>query len=142
MFLAPGRPLAEAMVVTDGLIAYVGDRASAERIAGPNHATIDLEAGLVLPGFVDGHAHILGTGQVHDQVDLVAVTEFAEIERRLKEWVAAHPDAPRVRANGWLHTSVSGRPTRQLLDAVVADRPVYVQAYDYHSIWLNSAALA
>ncbi|MFL1378942.1 MULTISPECIES: amidohydrolase [unclassified Nocardiopsis] len=141
-FTAAGRPRAEAMVVRDGRIAYVGDRETAGRIAGPGHTAVDLGGGLVLPGFVDGHAHVLGTGEATRQADLAGAADFPEVARRIRAWAADHPGAPRVRATAWRHDAVDGRPTRQLLDALVPDRPVYVQAYDYHSIWVNTAALA
>ena len=136
----PGR--AEAMVVRDGRIAFVGDPETAERVAGPDHTTIDLEGRLVLPGFVDGHAHVLRTGEARSHADLSGAEEFPEVAKRIARWAGDNPGAPRVRATGWLHASVPGRPTRQMLDALVPDRPVYVQAYDYHSVWVNSAALA
>src|SRR5215218_1491129 len=43
---------------------------------------------------------------------------------------------------GWLFDSLPGAPTAEMIDAVVADVPVYLDANDYHSCWVNSAALA
>ncbi|MFI6599511.1 amidohydrolase [Nonomuraea sp. NPDC050536] len=142
-FTADRRPWAEAMVVADGRIGYVGDAGTARRLAGPGVTEVDLGGALVLPGFVDGHAHVLSTGSASHQADLTGAGELAEIQCRIGQWAAAHPDAKRVRAYGWQHAEVpGGRPTRQMLDAVVPDRPVYAQAADFHSIWLNTAALA
>jgi predicted amidohydrolase YtcJ len=142
VFTAAQRRDAEAIVVDDGLIAYVGDERTARRIAGDGATEVDLRGATVLPGFVDGHAHIVGTGEAAAQVDLWGAGDVAEIQRRIRVWADDNPDAPRIRAQGWNHGAIPGGvPTRQQLDAV-SDRPIYAQAYDFHSIWLNSAAVA
>lgn len=143
IFTADQRPWAEALVVDGERLAYVGDRATAERVAGPDALIHDLGGATVLPGFVDGHAHVVGTGEAAAQVNLWGAGSVEEIQRRIAAWSLAHPEAPRVLATGWKHADVpGGHPDRAMLDAVVADRPVYAQAYDFHSIWLNTAALA
>jgi predicted amidohydrolase YtcJ len=142
-FTASGRPWAEALLVADGRIAYVGDTATARRLAGGGVVEVDLEGGLALPGFVDAHAHILSTGEVQNHVDLWGATDLAEIQARIKTWATDNPGAERIRAHGWQHAAVpGGRPTREMLDAVVPDRPVYALAFDFHSIWCNTAGLA
>lgn len=142
IFTADRRPWADALVVVGDRIAYVGDGASAERIAGPAALIHDLGGATVLPGFVDGHAHVVGTGEAAAQVDLWGANSLEEIQRRIKRWADDNPQAPRVLANGWKHADVpGGHPDRHMLDTIVADRPVYAQAYDFHSIWLSTAAL-
>lgn len=143
IFTADRRPWAEALVVVADRLAYVGDVATAERIAGSNALIHDLAGATVLPGFVDGHAHVVGTGEAAEQVSLWGANSLEEIQHRIGLWAKAHPDAPRVLATGWKHGDIpGGMPDRAMLDAVVADRPVYAQTYDFHSIWLNTAALA
>lgn len=140
-FIAAGRR-AEALLVSGDRIAYVGDELTARRIAGDATTVTDLAGATVLPGFVDGHAHIVGTGEAASQVDLWGAADLAEIQRRIAAWIASNPEAPRVRVQGWNHGMLpDGIPDRGMLDAVVADRPVYAQCYDFHSIWLNTAAL-
>ncbi|HJQ04723.1 MAG TPA: amidohydrolase [Nocardioides sp.] len=142
-FTADSRPWAEALVVVGERIAYVGDADTAARIAGDDAMIHDLDGATVLPGFVDGHAHVVGTGEAAAQVDLWGAGSVEEIQRRIAVWAAEHPDAPRVLATGWKHGDIpGGAPDRGMLDGVVSDRPVYAQAYDFHSIWLNTAALA
>ena len=138
----PDRPQAEAMAVVGDTIAYVGDADEALRIAGPRAASIDAGDGLVLPGFVDGHAHLLGTGAALTRAGLRAATSLDEITDEVQRWANAHPDAPRVLGSGWGFSAVpGGTPTRHMLDAVIADRPVYLDASDHHSVWCNTAAL-
>ena len=66
-----------------------------------------------------------------------------EIQRRVGDWAAAHPQESRVLGTSWVHGDIpGGHPTKEMLDAVVPNRPVYLEAYDFHSSWVNSAALA
>lgn len=85
VFTAADRRWAEAIVVEGERIAYVGDEATAARIAGADAETIDLDGARVLPGFVDGHAHVVGTGEAAQQVDLWGANTVAEIQRRVSE---------------------------------------------------------
>jgi predicted amidohydrolase YtcJ len=143
IFTADARPFADALVVDGDRFLYVGDVETARRLAGPDAASEDLGGSLVLPGFVDGHAHVVGTGEVASFVDLWGADTLDEIQARIAARAAEDADSVRLRAHGFQHGAVPGGiPHRSQLDAVEASRPVYVQAYDFHSIWLNTAALA
>lgn len=143
IFTAASPRRATALVVHDGTLAYVGDDDTARRVGGGADATVvDLGGATVLPGFVDGHAHVINTGEAAQHVDLWSATSLDDIQQAIAAHAAAHPELPRIRAHGWRHDVVGGLPTRQMLDSVVPDRPVYAQAFDFHSVWLNSAALA
>ena len=139
----PARPSAEAMVVDGDRITFVGTLDEATSLAGPGAEVIDAGDGVVLPGFFDGHAHLLGAGQALSRAVLRPCTTLAEIHDELRRWAAENPDAPRVCGVGWVFTAVPGHmPTRQMLDELISDRPVYLDASDLHSVWCNSAALA
>jgi predicted amidohydrolase YtcJ len=143
IFTAAGPLWASAMLVQGERVSYVGDVDTARRIGHPDVREIDLNGAMILPGFIDAHAHVLATGQAEERADLVTATDLAEIQRKVTDWAHQYPNQPRVLAQGWLYSSVpEGSPTRQMLDAAVADRPVYALANDHHSIWLNTAALA
>lgn len=135
-------PWAEAVVVAGGEIRFVGRATDAADVAGSGAARIDVDGGLVLPGFVDGHVHVELTGESLGQAQLRDVNDLAGIQRRLVGWLDEHPGAPRVPGTGWVHGSVpNGTPTKEMIDEVVPDVPVYLHAYDYHSCWVNTAAL-
>ena len=103
---------------------------------------IDVDGGLVLPGFVDGHVHITLTGSSMLKAYLRDATTVEEIQRRVKAWADANPHEPRVLGTDWVHSVLpDNKPTKEMLDAVVSDRPVYLEAFDFHSCWVNSAAL-
>ena len=131
-------------MVTDGdAIVFVGDLAGARAVAGADADVIDAGSGLVLPGFVDGHAHLSLTGDSLLKAQLRGCADLDAIGRELRAWAAAHPDEPRVLGTSWLFTAVpGGRPTAEMLDAYVPDRPVYLEANDFHSQWVNTVALA
>ncbi|GAA5126693.1 amidohydrolase [Haloechinothrix salitolerans] len=138
----PEWPSAEALVVRGERIDYVGDNATARARAGADALELDLAGRTVLPGFVDGHAHVVMAGEAQLKAHLTDAASLAEIQRRVAAWAEANPDAPRVLGRGWLFSAVpDGKPTRTMLDDVVPDRPVYLDANDYHSVWVNTAAL-
>ncbi|MEV7607131.1 amidohydrolase [Paenarthrobacter sp. NPDC089322] len=141
IFTADTRRWADAMIVQGERILYVGDAATAKRLAGDTEST-DLQGRLVLPGFVDGHAHVIGTGEALGQVSLWGAASVEEIQQRIAARHAERPDGPRILATGWLHGAIPGGvPSARMLDAVVANKPVYAFAYDFHSVWVNTAAL-
>lgn len=139
----PENPVAESLVVRGSQIAYVGPDTAAAAHAGPHATRVELGGATVVPGFVDGHAHVLMTGQAHLAAHLTDATDLTDIRQRVAQWGDNNPDASRVMGQGWLYQAVpDGTPTKEMLDAAVADRPVYLDANDYHSVWVNSAALA
>ena len=96
----------------------------------------------MLPGFVDGHAHLLMSGGALLQAQLRSCESLDHIAEALVQWRKRNPTAERVLGIGWLFSAVpDGVPTRQMLDAVIADTPVYLSAADLHSTWVNTAAL-
>lgn len=133
------------MVIDGATITYVGD-APIEvpgELPGEHFDVIDAGEGVVVPGFVDGHAHLLHAGAALTRAALRSCTSLEDIAAELRRWLAANPDAPRVLGVGWVFAAVADHaPTRQMLDAVIDDRPVYLDASDLHSVWCNSAALA
>ncbi|MEZ5226473.1 MAG: amidohydrolase [Acidimicrobiales bacterium] len=144
MFTADeAQPFAEAVVIAGSRLAYVGSTAKAVALAGPGAKRIDADGGLVLPGFVDGHVHVAMTGANLRKAQLRDAVDLDDICHRIARWADANPTAPRVLGTSWLGTAIPGGvPTKEMLDAVIPDRPVYLEANDLHSSWVNSAALA
>lgn len=131
-------PHAEAVAVKGNRIVYVGDNAGAEAWRGEKTRLIDGQGRTLTPGFIDTHVHLfwgaiwMGNAQlqaVKTKDDLKQVLlEFAN-ENRTNEWVIGR---------GIKYGIVS---TRQELDVIIADRPVYIGAYDGHTGWANTKAL-
>ncbi|NLP83096.1 amidohydrolase [Microbacterium sp. CFH 90308] len=142
IFTADPRPentWADAFVVDDDTIVFAGSASDAPATGD----TVDLQGRLVLPGFTDAHTHLLGMGTALGQLHLTDARSLDEIQARLRDARADAPDVPALWGRGWLFDSVpDGRPTAEMLDAAVSDVPVFLDANDYHSCWVNSAALA
>jgi hypothetical protein len=137
------RRWAEAVAVANGRIVFVGGDADAARWIGPKTRVVDLAGRMLLPAFHDSHVHPVDGGMDSLEVDLHGLATPAEVLEKVRSYAAAHPDAAWVRGSGWeLPTFPNANPTRDLLDRIVPDRPVFLYAMDGHSAWVNSKALA
>jgi predicted amidohydrolase YtcJ len=134
-------PVARALAIAgDRIAGGVGTHETA--LASPEH--VDLGGRCVLPGFTDSHVHFPTWALAQRQVRL---EDTATLDEALERVAAAAPDIP---AGGWLRGtgwrsgdwSPSTEPTKEALDRVTGDTPAALMARDYHSLWLNSAALA
>jgi predicted amidohydrolase YtcJ len=122
-----------AMGGTNELIVY----------RGASTKIIDAGGRLVLPGFVDCHIHFMDGSLGLTQVDLNDAKKIPEIQKRVKDYAAAHPEKAWITGMGWTYPTFgpSALPHKKILDDVVPDRPVYLVAFDGHSSWANSKAL-
>jgi len=140
----PKQPWVEALAVRDGKIVAVGSARDIAAYRTPATRVIDAQGRLVLPGFTDCHIHFMegSLGLLH--VDLNGAATVAEIQKRVNEYATAHPREPWILGMGWTYPTFapSGMPDKKYLDAVVPGRPVYLEAYDGHTSWANSKALA
>jgi predicted amidohydrolase YtcJ len=134
--LDPGRPVAPAVLVEDGRVAALCDPADAP--AGTRH--VDLGGGCVVPGFTDAHVHFPTWALTRREVQLDGAGSAEEVARRVAAAVEAAPPGRWVRGFGW--AAEGWTPAREQLDAVSGDVPVALLSHDWHSLWLNSAALA
>jgi len=137
------QPWAQALAIRDGKIVAVGSENEIARLSGPHTKTIDAAQRLVLPGFTDCHNHFLDGSLSLMQVDLEGATTVAEMQERVRTYAAAHPELIWILGRGWAYTVFppGSLPNRQQLDAVVPDRPVYLESFDGHTWWANSKAL-
>lgn len=139
----PSQPWAEALAVRAGRVAFVGRDADAARLKGPKTQVLALRGRLVTPGFEDAHLHLMSGARNLERVDLSEETTLAGLQERIRQFAKANPGSPWVVGRGWVYGSFpGGLPTREQLDAVVPDRPAYMDCYDGHTGWANSKALA
>jgi hypothetical protein len=137
------RSWAETVAVSKGRIVYVGTDAGSKPWLGAQTRVVDLGGKMLLPAFHDSHAHPVDGGIDSLEVDLHGLDTPEEVVEKVRGYAAAHPDASWVRGTGWeLPTFPNANPTKDLLDRVVPDRPVFLWAMDGHSSWVNSKALA
>ena len=106
-------------------------------------APVDLAGGTLLPGFIDAHVHPVSAGYQLRRCDLRAASTASGYTTLVAAYAAEHPGQEWITGGGWSMDAFSGGvPTRDLLDTVVADRPVFLPNRDGHGAWVNSAALA
>ena len=109
---------------------------------GPNTRVVDAGGGLVMPGFNDAHVHFLMGARNLQNLELSEETTVDGVLRRIAEFSRTHPDREWLLGRGWFYAVFpNGMPDRALLDQVVPDRPMAIEAYDSHTTWVNTAAL-
>lgn len=104
---------------------------------------VDGEGRVVVPGFIDAHAHLMGLGLGTLVLDLSGTQSLDEALSRIAAYAAAYPDRPWIIGRGW-NQEVWGLgrfPTAADLDAIVSDRPVWLERVDGHAGWANTMAL-
>lgn len=137
-----GAPRAEAVVVRDDTIIYVGDAEGASEFIGESTDVRNLGGQLVLPGFIDTHAHPVAGGAYATALSLETWGTVEEWVEAIAEYAAANEDAGLLFGYGFLATTFGPTgPTRQLIDAVVPDTPVLIMDEGFHAAWANTAAL-
>ena len=143
VFAADGTaPFDGAVAVRGNEILRVGETRAIRRLRRPQTLEIDARGGTLMPGFNDAHLHLISGGLGLDRVNLLEATTYDAIADAIKAFAAKHPEQPWVVGRGWYYEPFpGGLPTRQLLDAIVPDRPAYLTAYDGHTAWVNTKAL-
>lgn len=134
------RPQAEALAISGDRILAVGSNEEVKLLASPDTAIVDLRGRLVVPGFQDSHLHFPGASV--NQVDLADAETLQEFQKRITDFAKAHPSLPWITGGGWGYSAFPNQTVdKKYLDAVVSDRPVYVNERDGHMGFGNSKAL-
>lgn len=131
----------QALLIRRGRIAAMGSEADLRRRA-PKAAVVKLEGGVLLPGFIEGHAHVEGLGKLAETVNLTEAPSLPEALARVRTWASAHPEGW-ITGRGWDQNLWPGKafPSASDLDAVTGARPAFLRRVDGHAGWANSAAL-
>jgi predicted amidohydrolase YtcJ len=136
------RRWATAVAVTGGAIVAVGDDRQVGEHIGPSTDVVDLGGRMLLPGFQDAHVHPVSGGLEMLRCDLNVGTTAPDYLETVAGYAAAHPDEAWIAGGGWsMDAFPGGSPTRDGLDGVVPDRPVFLHSRDGHSAWVNTRAL-
>jgi len=136
-------PTAEAVLIRDDRILFVGPLASAKAKAAKDVRDLDLKGAAAYPGFVDAHAHLTGVGLRELTLNLDQVKSVAELIATVKAYAAAHPEGA-IYGRGWIETHWPEKrfPTKADLDAAAPGRIVVLGRSDGHASVVSSAALA
>ena len=136
------REFVQAIAIRDGKIVALG-RTEDLRSRYQSAQTIDLNGRAALPGLHDAHVHPIGGAAQLATCQLSGLKTPDEVRAAILAFAQANPQAPWVRGRGWelFVFPPDGNPTRQFLDSIVPDRPVYLASWDGHSAWVNTKAL-
>jgi hypothetical protein len=133
-------PTAQAIAITGKTISYVGTNDGVQPFIGAKTQVIDLKGQMLLPGLIESHIHptmALLAGGADLQFD-----SLDQLLSSVKKWADAHPDAKVIRGFGWRYSLFpTGGPSKEPLDKLFPDRPVFLLAIDAHSAWVNGKAL-
>jgi len=137
------RPWVGAVAVSGDTVVAVGDSAEIARLAGPETRVLANGAGLVTPGFMDGHLHFTDGGFQLASVDLRPANSPEEFIARLKHYALERQPGEWILGGDWDHERWPGAPLprREWIDSVTPRNPVFVNRLDGHMGLANSAAL-
>ena len=135
---------ADALVVEDGFIVYVGNEEGAKKWVNANTQIHNLKGNLVLPGLHDVHLHPM-------EASSEEVKCILDSDESVAMWVAQIKQCEKVNPSddwllGWGHSILtlleSTKEPRVLLDSISNKRPIAIMEETSHSMWVNSVALA
>jgi hypothetical protein len=147
--LDPLQPHAQAVAVREGRVLALGTDGAIARYVGPKTEVLDLHGAFVAPGFIEGHGHLLQTGQSLMELNVGKAPNWDAIVAQVKAAVAKAKPGEWIVGQGWQqtkwnevpHPNIDGLPLPESLDAVSPDNPVMLSHASGHAIYVNAAAL-
>lgn len=103
----------------------------------------DGQGRVMMPGLIDAHVHVMGIGFGALTLDLSQTRSLEEAQAMIAAYAEEHPDRPWILGRGWNQElwDLGRFPNAAELDAVVADRPVWLERVDGHAAWANTKAM-
>ncbi|KAJ4330795.1 hypothetical protein N0V87_009690 [Didymella glomerata] len=135
---------ADCMVLEGDKISHVGSKHDdlVQEIIQSGVGVIDLENRVIIPGFIDAHTHLLFFGLSLRKLDLTNCSSLEQVKSAISSYAREHPEMPRILCRGWHQPSTGRLALAAMLDELdPQQRPIYVEALDLHSTWVNTAAL-
>lgn len=135
------REFSVLLISDDGRVAATGDESLLNQH--PDAIRIDGNGRTLLPGLTDGHAHLSGYGLLQRNLDLFGTASLRDAIEQIGAYAARNPHARWIQGRGWNQVLWTPRefPSASDIDAVVADRPVWLRRVDGHAGWANSRAM-
>ena len=141
VWIGGAEPTVDALLVDGELVVAVGESARATATTA-GAAEVDLKGGFLMPSFGDGHAHPLLGGLEYVGPAVRPCTSVEEIVEAVRVFAKDNPDEEWIVGASYDGSlAPGGLFDARWLDEAVADRPVVLRAWDYHTVWCNSVAL-
>ncbi|MBR11263.1 MAG: amidohydrolase [Rickettsiales bacterium] len=140
---------AEAVAVKEGKIVKVGTRDEILAYQGDSTEVLDLKGHFIYPGFIEGHAHIMGVGANLVNVDLMGAQSYSEVVEMVRKHAEETPEGTWIIGRGWHQDKwnetpeniFKGFPTHHELSEAVPNHPVYLSHASGHASLVNAKAL-
>lgn len=137
------QPTARAVAIRGKKIVYVGDKQGVKEWQGAATRVVHGAGHTLMPGFIDSHFHMQHGSLALDKIHCETCLSYEDATQAIRTFAANNPDAPWLTGFGMRYNLGPGLIpiTRQHLDAIIADRPVAITAYDGHTMWVNTLGL-
>ncbi len=133
---------AEAIAITGDRITFVGKDMEAEKLINSHNEVIDLNGKMVLPGFIDSHAHPSQAIDLLENISLYLLESVDEYQEAIRQFIDKQAERRIYRGSGWDNVFFPNRgPSKQILDSIIPDKPIALVSSDGHSLWVNSKTL-
>lgn len=132
---------AEACAIKGNLFTFVGSNEEAKSIKAAK--VVDLDGKMVLPGFIEAHAHVTWASiDAVFKVSLFGGECADDYLTAIRKFVEEHPELPVYEGAGWENPMFEKTgPSRSLLDDICRDKPMMMWSHDKHSLWVNTKAM-
>ena len=133
---------AESIAVSGDQIIFVGKYQNVKAFIGEDTVVLNLDGKMILPGFVDAHAHPSMAMDFIGNISLYNLDSLKSYQNSIREFINLHPNKEFYRGSGWADTLFPNLgPSKEILDEIVPNTPIALISYDWHSMWVNSIAL-
>jgi predicted amidohydrolase YtcJ len=137
------QPWAEGVAIVSDSIVAVGSESEIAKWVSDQTVKIEAQEGsLIVPGFIDCHVHFMEGGFALASVQLRDAKTREEFIQRIKEFALTQPKGVWITNGDWDHENWGGElPSRDWIDSVTKDNPVWINRLDGHMSLANTAAL-
>jgi len=133
---------ADAVAIAGDSIVAIGQTAELQARASAKTQIIDAQGNFLTPGFIDAHVHFLQGGFNLSSVQLRNADTPEEFIRRIAEFAKTVPAGTWITGGDWNHENWGGTlPTRNWIDSVTMENPVFINRLDGHMMLVNTAAM-
>jgi predicted amidohydrolase YtcJ len=138
----PQKPWAESAAIGGERILAVGSAEDVAKHLDPDTKVINSGDGLVVPGLIDSHIHLIDGGLRLASVQLRNARSRDEFVKRIADYAKTQPPGTWITGGDWDHSLWGGElPSRDWIDAVTPNNPVWINRLDGHMALANTAAM-
>lgn len=141
-------PMVSAIAIKEDTFLYVGSKEEAKTFETSETKILDLKGKTIVPGLIEGHAHIMGVGYNLVNLDLMETKSYQEVVDMVTERARNMPEGTWILGRGWHQDKwteqpelTKGFPTHNLLSEAVPNHPVYLKHASGHAALANAKAM-